>query len=47
MTCEHKRIKCVNCRFFCIDCGAKVDAPVIAATKVTEEKPKKKGGKAK
>lgn len=42
MTCEHKRIKCVNCQFFCIDCGAKIEPPAPA-----EDKPKKKGGKAK
>ena len=25
MTCEHKRVKCVNCEFICMDCGTKLD----------------------
>lgn len=45
--CEHKRIRCTNCEFFCLDCGAKVEPPVTEVTEVTEEKPKKKGGKTK
>ncbi|MBQ1791752.1 MAG: hypothetical protein II008_16365 [Oscillospiraceae bacterium] len=43
MTCEHKRIKCVNCEFFCLDCGAKVDIPVYKTEHVEPtEKPKRK-----
>ena len=46
MMCDHKRIKCVNCEFFCADCGAKVEAP--AGEKPADDKPtKKKGGKGK
>lgn len=26
MTCEHKRIKSVNCVLFCMDCGAQLPA---------------------
>ena len=31
MSCEHKRLKCVNCEFICADCGAKVE-PAAAPT---------------
>ena len=42
--CEHKQLRCTNCELFCLDCGAKVEAP----KKQAEEKPaKKKGVKAK
>jgi DNA-directed RNA polymerase subunit RPC12/RpoP len=44
MACTHKRIRCTNCEFFCMDCGAKVEAPA-PAPKV--EPAKKKGAKAK
>lgn len=27
MACEHKRIMSRNCELYCLDCGAKVDAP--------------------
>lgn len=45
MTCEHKRIRCTNCEFYCLDCGAKVEAPAPAPAKA--EPAKKKGAKAK
>ena len=32
MACEHKHIKSVNCVLYCMDCGAKLEAP--------KEKPK-------
>lgn len=48
MACDHKHIRCTNCEYFCIDCGAKVDAPTAGEVKTTEEKPTaKKGGKKK
>ena len=28
MACEHKRLRCTNGEFFCLDCGAKVEIPV-------------------
>lgn len=40
MSCEHKRIKCVNCEFICIDCGEKVTAP-----QKEPEKPKRRARK--
>lgn len=27
MACEHKRLCCIDCMFFCLDCGAKVEPP--------------------
>lgn len=46
MACEHKRIKCVNCEFFCLDCGAKVDIPVYKTEHVEPtEKPKRRATK--
>ena len=38
MACEHKRIRCTNGVFFCLDCGARIDPPVTteAAEKATE-----------
>lgn len=29
MTCEHKRLKCVNCEFVCLDCGVRIDPPKV------------------
>lgn len=44
MACTHKRIRCTNCKFFCLDCGAEIESPA----KVEEPKPaKKRGGKSK
>lgn len=31
MSCEHKKLKCIDCKFFCLDCGAKVEIPVYKA----------------
>lgn len=45
MACTHKRIRCTNCEFFCMDCGAKVEVPAPAPTKA--EPAKKKGVKGK
>ena len=47
--CEHKRLRCTNCVLYCLDCGAKVEAPKAVEKPVEkpEEKPKKKGAKAK
>ena len=33
MQCEHKRIKSVNCRYFCIDCGEELPESVVFAQK--------------
>lgn len=30
MACEHKRLRCTDSVFYCLDCGAKVDTPVAA-----------------
>lgn len=27
MACTHKRIRCTNCKFFCLDCGAELKMP--------------------
>lgn len=45
MACTHKRIRCTNCEFYCLDCGAKVEAPAPAPAKA--EPAKKKGAKGK
>lgn len=43
MACEHKRLRCTNGEFFCLDCGAKVEIPVYQAEHVEPaEKPKRK-----
>ena len=43
--CQHKRIRCTNCEYFCLDCGAKLEPP--ASTVAKAEPTKKKGGKGK
>lgn len=35
MDCKHEKLRCTNNRFFCLICGAEVEAP-----KPPEEKPK-------
>lgn len=30
MACEHKHLRCTDGEFFCLDCGAKVEPPVVA-----------------
>ena len=46
--CDHKRIKCVNCVFICIDCGAVIPTVKPEDPQTAEEKPtKKKGAKGK
>lgn len=45
--CDHKRIKCVNCVFICIDCGAVIPAVKPEEPAVEEKPTKKKGAKAK
>lgn len=40
MECEHKRLKCTNNVFYCMDCGAVVSNPYEA--KKPAEAPKKK-----
>ena len=39
MACEHERIKCVNCEFYCVICGEKLTPPQKPAE---PEKPKRK-----
>ena len=46
--CEHKHLRCTNCELFCVDCGAKIERPAEAKPEaVKEEKPRRKGAKAK
>lgn len=48
MSCDHKRLKCVNCAFVCLDCGAKVEIPVYKTEHVEPEpteKPKRRAKK--
>ena len=44
MTCEHKRLKCTNNVFSCLDCGAVVPSPY---EQKEPEKPEKKTTKKK
>ena len=44
MSCEHKRLKSVNCVLYCADCGARLDKHQDQAT---EKKPVKKTAKRK
>lgn len=39
--CEHKRLKTVNNRLFCMDCGAELPLEFLTAPKAKPEKPKK------
>ena len=40
MACEHKRLKCTNNIFFCMDCGAVVPNPYVNGKQEgNEEKP--------
>ena len=49
MACDHKRLRCTNGEFFCLDCGAKVKAPepVKAEPEVKEPTKRKKKGESK
>ena len=42
MSCEHKRLKSVNCVLYCADCGARVDKPASKMPDKPIEKPAKK-----
>lgn len=44
MACDHKRVKSVNCVLYCMDCGAKVDAPKPGEKKPVKRTAKKKAG---
>ena len=33
MKCDHKRIKSVNCHYFCIDCGEELPEAAVFAHK--------------
>ena len=46
MACEHKHIKSVNCELFCMDCGAKIDAPKSEEKKPEPKRPVRKKTKA-
>lgn len=37
MECEHKRLKCTNNVFYCMDCGAVVPNPYEAGKPETEQ----------
>ena len=40
MECEHKRLKCTNNVFYCLDCGAEVASPyAVDKQEGQEEKP--------
>ena len=46
MACEHKHLACTNAVFYCLDCGAKVDPPVVkeaaeGAAEAVKERPRK------
>ena len=51
--CEHKKLRCTNGEFFCLDCGAKVETPELKVEQAQqpEKKPARKtarkGGTAK
>lgn len=50
--CEHKKLRCTNGEFFCLDCGAKVETPKPKAEQPQPEnkparKTARKGGTAK
>ena len=52
MICEHKRLRCTDGVFFCLDCGQQVEAPAApepkSETKPADKpkrKPKKEGVK--
>lgn len=46
MACEHKKLKCIDCKFFCLDCGAKVEIPVYKAEHAEPtEKPRRRAKK--
>lgn len=34
MACNHERIKSVNCKLFCLDCGAELPPKPLVAEKV-------------
>ena len=37
MSCEHKRIKSVNCVIYCADCGEKLPVDYLAVKSLIEE----------
>ena len=39
MKCEHKRIKSVNCEYFCLDCGDKIPADFVLNGQKQPENP--------
>ena len=43
MTCEHKRLKCVNCVLYCADCGAKVERGTTSSAPEGAPSPKGEG----
>ena len=42
MACEHKRLKCTNNVFYCMDCGAMVPNPYEAQKPAEAPKPGRK-----
>ena len=47
MACEHKRLKCTNNVFFCLDCGAMVPNPYVNDQPEGQEEKKAPGRKRK
>lgn len=50
MGCQHKRLRCTNGVFYCLDCGAKIDPPkpgktVAVAKETASERPKRRTAK--
>ena len=43
MTCEHKRLKSVNCVIMCADCGAVMPAQYAAGGETTGDSPRPYG----
>lgn len=39
MNCTHTRIKSVNCRLYCIDCGAELPPEVLTKAKAGNDTP--------
>lgn len=39
MSCNHERIKSVNCKLFCIDCGAELPPVAVPVAKVENNPP--------
>ena len=45
MACEHKRLRCTDGVFYCLDCGQVVEPPKPAKQEETKDKPKRRAKK--